>query len=400
MSFLNILSSADVNMLRRRAFLRTVGGAWALSGGLTRWSSGEDRPLTSVEKRLIMRQEKPWNAEANLTDLLTAQTPLEAFFVRCHGTIPEIDTAGFRLKIEGLVERPLDVSIAELTKRFEVATSTAALTCAGNRRNEMNAIKKVPGVMWGAGAVGGTTWQGVRLADLLKSCGLKPDAKHVCFVGGDEVVDKGDKFPFGASIPLAKAMVTGGGSPLLVTQMAGRPLLKEHGYPLRLVVPGYIGARSVKWLSKIVVSDQPSSNHFVAHAYKLLQEETPAAMAAADPIYEIALNSVIGSITRGKDKVIRAAGGAIPSGHGTKITRVEVTLDGGKNWTLAVLTDKNSGMYSWTPWVVEFPARGGETELAVRAFDDSGRVQAETSDWNVKGYQFNGWHKVSVPGEV
>ena len=198
-----------------------------------------------------------------------------------------------------MVEKPMTISLAELMARFPKASTTATLTCAGNRRSEFAAIKKVGGIQWHAGAIGNAEWQGIRLADVLKFVGVKADAKHVWFEGRDEVAEKGETFPFGGSIPLEKAqLTTPTGATLLATEMNGKPLTPSHGFPLRTIVPGFIGARSVKWLHKITVSDRPSPNHFVADVYKLVPEDNAELIAKTLPIYEFILNSVICSVTR------------------------------------------------------------------------------------------------------
>ena len=389
------LERQSAHAIPRRSFLAAMGGLWVGAGGVLRPLRAEER-LTAVQKKLLMRTEKPWNAEAFPEDLTSPITRLESFFVRCHGSVPSIDPAGFRLSVSGLIEKPSELSLADLS-RFPLVTSQAALTCAGNRRLEFNAIRKVGGVQWDIGAVGGAVWEGIRLCDLLRTVRLQPGAKHVWFEGRDDIVEKQETIHFGGSIPLEKALMEDAGAPLLVTKMNGQPLLPEHGFPLRMLVPGFIGARSVKWLAKIAVSDQPSPNHFVAHAYKRITEDTPMAIDAASPLYDVAINSVIATVGWSPDRqAIRAAGGAIPSGSGRQITRVELSLDGGQTWKNIALGSESRPPFSWTPWSAELPAPANPSELAVRAFDDSGRVQAETSEWNVKGYQFNGWHRVPL----
>src|SRR5262249_8853891 len=157
--------------------------------------------------------------------------------------------------------------------------ATVTLTCAGNRRSEFQG-PKIAGVPWGPGAIGNAAWSGISLAALLRRAGIREGAKHVWFEGADEIVDKSDTYPFGGSIPLDKALAGDDRAPaaLLATKMNDKPLTAEHGFPLRGVVPGFIGARSVKWLKTIVVSDRPSPNHYLAAAYKVIKEETPAAL--------------------------------------------------------------------------------------------------------------------------
>jgi sulfite oxidase len=202
------------------------------------------------------------------------------------------------------------------------------MTCAGNRRVEFNKIKPVGGVQWGAGAIGNAQWGGARLSEVLKAAGLKADAKHIWFEGMDEVPHGQETIGFGGSIPLTKALADTAAMPraLLSYEMNGEPLTPDHGFPLRSVVPGYIGARSVKWLGRIVVSDRPSPNHYVAGAYKLVTEDTPLAWDEAGVIYNYAVNSVIAGVTvesqgssrAGKvtDLKMQIMGYALPNGDG------------------------------------------------------------------------------------
>jgi sulfite oxidase len=174
----------------------------------------------------------------------------------------------------------------------------ATLTCAGNRRQEMSVIKPVAGVQWDAGAIGNARWTGALLADVLRAAEIQDGAKHVWFEGLDPIKEKdGSVAPFGGSIPITRAL--SGEGPLLAHAMNGSPLTAEHGFPLRTIVPGYIGARSVKWLAKIVVSDRPSPNHYVAEAYKLIQRDDKTEVAAAEPIYSYPINAAICSPAAG-----------------------------------------------------------------------------------------------------
>lgn len=355
-------------------------------------------------KQLLTRQESPFNAEPALEQLVgNWRTPWELFFVRSHGAVPKIDDSAFRLKIEGRVAKPQLFSVAELRERFPLTTMTATLTCAGNRRDEFSTEKTVAGVQWTAGAIGHAQWAGYRLSDVLKFAGLKSDAKHVQLEGQDEIVDMATstKSPFGGSIPLEKALTDSMYSPgaLLATHMNDQPLTVEHGAPLRLVVPGYIGARSVKWLHKIVVSDRPSPNRFLARDYKLLYEGTEDEIQSTRPILEYALNSAItfpkaGSTVSGERVNVR--GYALPAGKsGTQIAKVEVSADDGQTWQTATITSPRRD-FSWVTWGATVSVPAGMSTLAVRATDTSGNTQPERARWNLKGYMNNGWHRVSV----
>ena len=388
---------------RRELFRHGTVGILALTiaprGSSSRAFAAE--PDSKVSTDLITRQAAPFNAEPPLPKLIEKWiTPNESFFVRSHGAVPKLDAGELTLTIGGLVEKPFSLKVAELIDRFSSVSATATLTCAGNRRAEFGAVKKVGGVQWDAGAIGNAEWQGVPLADVLKLAGVKPDAKHVWFEGSDEVTEKGVTFPFGGSIPIEKALVaTATGATLLATQMNGLPLTPAHGFPLRVVVPGFIGARSVKWLHKITVSDRPSPNHFVADVYKLVPEENSELIAKTQPIYEFALNSAIcvpsaGAAVSGDRITVK--GFALTNGTtGRSVKKVEVSADGGRSWTTAKISSPVRD-YCWVLWSADVPVTNKTESLVVRATDTSGEAQPEKSPWNYKGYQFNGWHQVGL----
>lgn len=382
----------------RRSCLLKLGGLAAAG-----WVWNKTSPAWSDEKpagKLIVRQEKPFNAEPPLDRLLDRWlTDNETFFQRSHGNVPKINADEYRLTIEGLVERPLSLSLGELKEKFPETLAAVTITCAGNRRNEFPAEKKIAGVKWQGGAISTAEWKGVKLADVLKHAGVKADAKHVWFEGLDDVPDGGTIISFGGSIPLDKAMtgtrVTPGA--LLAHTMNQEALPLEHGAPLRGVVPGYIGARSVKWLGKIVVSDQPSPNHFIKDVYKVVTEGTEAEVAATPPIYEQALNSMICQWSLNKDKTrVAVSGFALPAGHPECLIKtVEVSLDGGQTWMPARLASPQRE-FCWTFWDAELPAAALGKMALVRATDTRNETQPREMKFNLKGYQYNAWHAVTL----
>ncbi|MFT5095890.1 MAG: molybdopterin-dependent oxidoreductase [Planctomycetales bacterium] len=400
----NLINADSSN---RREFLRDAslaGTGLAVAPWLAGFSSNANAAEQNSDN-LIIHTTSPLNAEPKL-DVLEKSwiTPVESFYVRSHAPNPKIDPAAFRVTVEGLVDKPLSVSLAELNGSFEEISVLATMTCAGNRRSEHSLIKPVGGVPWQAGAIGNARWSGVRLSEVLKKAGLKEGAKHVWFEGLDEISKGGGIIPFGASIPVSKAMTDAEGMPgaLLTTKMNDQPLTPDHGAPLRGVVPGYVGARSVKWLGKIVVSDRPSPNHYVATAYKLVQEGTPVEWAESGPIYRFPLNSVIctppANSKTGTGK-IAASGYAYPSGQpGTSIAKVEVSADEGRSWTVAKITSPIRE-HCWVLWKADVSLSSSASELIVRATDTRGDVQPEHARWNMKGYMFNGWYHVPIGAE-
>lgn len=392
------------SIAERREFLRRAGVAGA-GLSVAPWLSGSRTSAVAAENNsgnMIIHTTSPLNSEPKLDVLANSWiTPVESFYVRSHAPNPKIEPSSFRLMVEGLVHKPLSISLAELSSVFLETSVVATMTCAGNRRSEHSLIKPVGGVPWQAGAIGNARWSGVRLSEVLKKAGLKEGAKHVWFEGLDEISKGGGIIPFGASIPVSKAMTDADGIPgaLLTTKMNDQPLTPDHGAPLRGVVPGYVGARSVKWLGKIVVSNRPSPNHYVATAYKLVQEGTPREWDEGGPIYRFPLNSAICTPAAGSKVAagkVAVAGYAYPSGRpGTTIAKVEVSSDDKRTWTTAKITSPiREGC--WVLWKANVKVSSSASELVVRATDSHGQSQPEIADWNMKGYMFNGWYHVPI----
>jgi sulfite oxidase len=343
---------------------------------------------------LVVWTEEPLNAETPL-DLLCRSpiTPTELFYVRNHGPVPEVELGSYRLAVGGLVAEPLSLSLGDLG-RFERVTATAAMTCAGNRRSELAALTPIPGqAPWGPGAVGNAVWGGVRLRDVLRAAGADETAGHVAFAGLDQAVEDGERVEFGGSIPLDKAL---GPDVLIADEMNGEALPPLHGYPLRIVVPGYIGARSVKWLSTVTVQREPSDNYFQARTYRLL----PVGSSAPEDGFalgELPLSSAICLVEKLERGRVRAQGYAITGGS-RRVERVDVSVDGGASFATATLAGE-SRPGGWVLWEAEVEVPDGATELAVRAWDSAGSTQPEDPArlWNPKGYANNAWHRARLP---
>lgn len=338
----------------------------------------------------------PLNGGPRLDALIaSALTPTDLFFVRNHAPPPVIDPATYRLRVHGLVQRPLALTLAELRAYFPAARVTATLQCAGNRRQELLPYGEIPGeLLWGEEAISTAAWEGVALRDVLEMAGLADGAAHVEFIGLDMVEEKATSF--GGSIPLDKALAS---EVLLADRMNGAPLPLDHGYPLRAVVPGYLGARSVKWLGEIVVRDAPSQNYYQAHAYKLFPGSVSPATVNWDEgmmLGEMPVTSVICAPRTGSplSSPVTVIGYALTSG-GRHIVRVEVSADRGRTWVGAELQPSDSP-WAWTLWRIELDLPAGEHELAVRAWDSAANTQpAEVQQvWNFKGYYNNAWHRV------
>jgi sulfite oxidase len=347
---------------------------------------------------LIVHTREPLNAEPPLERLAReAITPTELFYVRSHAPAPAIDPAGYLLSVAGLVERPLAFSLDALQQSFPERTLAVTLQCAGNRRADLQAVAPIPGeVPWGHAAIGNAVWTGVPLAAVLAAAGVRAGARYVEFLGHDETERDGARHVFGGSIPLEQS-----DHALLAYGMNGAPLAREHGFPLRAVVPGTIGARSVKWLAAIRLLERPSDNFFQARSYRLfppaVRPETPVAERGEGlALGELPVNSAITTPRAGEQLPagpLTARGYAISGGR--PIVRVDVTLDGGASWRQATLLGRED-RWTWRCWELALELPPGAHTLAVRAWDSAANTQPEDARalWNVKGYMNNAWHRV------
>ncbi|GAB3657051.1 sulfite oxidase [Nocardioides korecus] len=339
---------------------------------------------------MTVHEQQPFNAESSLAALADPVTPNDAFYVRSHGEVPDLDPAAWRLRVHGAVRRELELSLTTLREAFEEHTVTATLQCAGNRRAGLVAVRDIPGeAPWGPGATGTATWTGVRLADVLALAGPDEEARHVGLVGADTCPEAEPEQRFGGSIPLDKAWRH---EVLLAWGMNGEPLPPVHGAPLRLVVPGYIGARSVKWLDEVELRATAWPGFFQHVVYRLLPEDGTPGPGAGTPLGLVALNSDVTS-HRGGDRV--AAGVVELRGHAfaggdRSVARVDVSCDGGASWAQAELLE-DLGPWAWRQWRAELDLAPGEHEVVVRAWDSSAATQPEDEAglWNPKGYVNN-----------
>jgi sulfite oxidase len=347
---------------------------------------------------LVVHEEEPFNAETGLAALAESSlTATDAFYVRGHGAVPEIDPVAWRLHVHGCVERELDLSLATLREAFVEREVTATLQCAGNRRAGLIAIRDIPGeAPWGPGATGTATWTGVALADVLALAGPLREAAHVGFEGADFSGEAEPGQRFGGSIPIDKASRP---EVLVAWAMNGEPLPVVHGAPLRVVVPGYIGARSVKWLERIEVRSSPWPGYFQHVVYRLLPEDGIPGPGAGMPLGLVALNS---DVLSPADGAVVAAGpvqvrGYAFAGGERHVARVDVSLDGGRNWSQAEMLE-DLGPWAWRHWQITVGLSPGDHEILVRAWDSSAATQPEDEAalWNPKGYANNARPRVRV----
>jgi sulfite oxidase len=337
--------------------------------------------------RLTLRLADPFNGGTPLEVLgRSVITPVDAFYVRNHGPLP-VPASEPRLTVDGLVLRPATYQLADLLTRLPRHELVATLQCAGNRRAELSVVKPTGSpLQWGPDAIGTALWSGIRLADVLELVGVRPAAAHVAFEGSDRVATEAGMTLFGGSVPLAKALQP---EVLLVDRMNREPLRPDHGAPLRALVPGYIGARSVKWLSRITLLDGPSDNWFQASDYRL----------NGRPLGETTLNS---AITEPADGATLRAGSVTVRGYalasaGRRLRRVELSTDGGVAWAPTELETDQDGAWSWRLWQRTVELAAGPVELVVRATDDAGTQPADPAQlWNSGGYGNTAWHRIRI----
>ena len=312
--------------------------------------------------------------------------------------MPELDARTLRLHVGGLTERPLELSLQELRDgRFAEREIVVTLQCAGNRRADLMAVRDIPGeAPWGPGATGTATWRGVGLADVIATAGVDSAASHVAFVGVDRSEEATPPQPFGASIPLAKARAE---EVLLAYEMDGQPLQPVHGAPLRVIVPGYIGARSVKWVERIELRSEPWDGYFQSTAYRLLAPDQEPGPGVGMALGEVGLNTAIlvpedgARIPAGSAEL----GGYAFAGGGRGIERVDISRDGGASWACAELLD-DQGPWAWRLWRARIELPAGEHELIARAWDTAAQTQPELPGtvWNPKGYANSSWARTRV----
>jgi sulfite oxidase len=351
---------------------------------------------------MIVRGRLPFNAEPPAAALAGGEiTAIGTFYSRNHGPFPDIAREDWHLRVDGMVDKPLIFTYDELTSEFAAHSVVATLACAGNRRAELLEVRPIPGKdPWAHGAISTAEWRGARLADVLDAAGVhRGDGLHAAFSAPDVAPEAVPVQPYGSSIPLSKAMSE---EVLLAWEMNSESLPRVHGGPVRMVVPGYIGARSVKWVTAIRVQPVPSENYFQASDYRILPPETnpdTAAPGEGISLSSLPLNCDIlcpddGTVIPVGPLTIR---GWAMAGDGRGIGRVDVSLDGGNTWRQADL-EPTSSRWAWRLWFLTVEAHPGPMSLTARAWDDTGVTQPESPAplWNPRGYGNNAWAHINV----
>jgi len=359
-------------------------GGWLAASRVARLRAAEPDPL-------VARVTRPHDLETALGALDEEFTPNDRFFVRSHFGPAVIEERHFRLEIAGLVRKPLALSMAEL-RTLPKVTVPAVLQCSGNGRGLYR--PRVPGAQWERGAVGQAAWSGVRLGDLLRHAGIKPEGKFVRLLGGER--PPMPKTPvFARSITIEKALHP---ATLIAYEMNGAPLPLLHGAPLRAVVPGWVGDDWVKWLRSIRVESAEDAGFYMKTGYRVPDPPVKPGETPKPESMRAMTSMVVKAIITRPVAGARLAGGAVIGGFafaGERAVRaVEVSTDGGRTWRAAAVAP-SKGIGSWQRFELPWKPAPGRHRLLARATDESGVTQPERPAWNPGGYLWNGWDDVS-----
>lgn len=367
---------------------------------------------------LQINSKEPFNAEPPRSALISSYvTPVDFFYKRNHGPIPIVDDIeSYYVSICGLIENSKDLFMRDI-RMLPKYNITATLQCAGNRRTAMSNVRTVKGVGWDVSAIGNAVWSGAKLADVLELVGIpkltsvtRSGGKHVEFVSIDKCKEENGG-PYKASIPLSQA-TNPEADVLLAYEMNGEPLNRDHGYPLRVVVPGVIGARSVKWLDTINILAEECQGFFMQKDYKMFPPSVNwdnINWKSRRPLMDFPVQCVICSLEDvnvmkpGKAKV----SGYAVSGGGRGIERVDISVDGGKSWVEASRYQKtgipyiadhmSSDKWAWVFFevIIDIPH---STQIVAKAVDTAANVQPESVEtiWNLRGVLNTSWHRVQV----
>jgi nitrate reductase (NAD(P)H) len=375
----------------------------------------------------------PFNVEPPMSELRKTRflTPSSLHYVRNHGACPRLKWEEHSILIGGNVPNKMELTMDELVASCPHREIPVTLVCAGNRRKEQNMIRQTIGFNWGPCGVSTNVYKGVLLRDLLLKAGISEKntrGKHVEFIGIEDLPNKVGAGPFpeepwgklvkyGTSIPLARAL-NPAYDVMVAFEANGEKLMPDHGFPVRLIIPGYIGGRMIKWLKQINVLDHETKNHYHYHDNRILPPQITAEESLKGswwykPEYifnELNINSAIASplhneelsIAKNIDKTYNVSGYAY-TGGGRLITRVEVSVDGGVHWELATLDRKERptehGMYwCWTWWDYELKVADliGCKEIWCRAWDESNNCQPDHPTWNLMGMGNNQVFRLKV----
>jgi sulfane dehydrogenase subunit SoxC len=345
-------------------------------------------PFSQVELQLAAR-----NHGMPLEALRYPITPVGLHYLLTHYDIPAVDVASFELVVAGRVARPLTLGLDDLRARPAVELAVT-MECAGNGRAMLS--PRPVSQPWLNEAVGTAAWRGTPLARLLAEAGPLDDAVEVVFTGLDRGFEGGEAQDFERSLPLEEALHD---DVLLAYEMNGAPLNPQHGFPLRLVVPGWYGMASVKWLTRITLVDRPFEGHQQAAAYRFRRDEDDEGTPLSR-ILPRALMVPPGLPEFPTRERTLAAGPCTIEGRAwsgwAPVAAVEVSTDGGTGWTDAELDEAPTSRWAWRGWRYSWDAAPGEHVLSCRARDEAGNEQPAEAPWNVGGYVNNAFQRVAL----
>jgi DMSO/TMAO reductase YedYZ molybdopterin-dependent catalytic subunit len=338
---------------------------------------------------LIIRQKEPNNLETPFDQVDSFLTPMELFYIRSHFSTPKLELASYQLHVDGAVRNPLSLSYNEL-RDMPSETRVATLECAGNSRVFL--IPQAEGAQWELGAVGNAEWTGVPLGALLERAGMEEDACEIVLEGADQGTPKEPPLPpgpisYARSLPRDKAMQQ---EVLIAYEMNGRDLPRDHGYPVRAIVPGHYGMASVKWLTRIYAVREPFRGYWQTSDYGywdyLDGKPVRGALAEMKLKSEIARPRVYETLASNQ---VYTVSGAAWAGE-TEVTEVAVSTDGGQTWAEAEFLDP-AQRYAWRRWKFDWltPKKPGQYILLARAKDANGSVQPDKHDQNYGSYVIN-----------
>ena len=341
-------------------------------------------------------------------------TPYDIFFVRNHFPVPQVDPGQYTLEIKGEgVEKPIRLTLKELKTKFPKHVVTCTIQCAGNRKADLDKVKPLNTSLCMGGFIGTAVWGGARLRDVLLYAGVKEeDIKHVHFEGLDNNPLTGERY--GGSVPALKAMGKSGDC-LLAYEMNGEEIPLDHGYPVRAVVPGVVGARNIKWLATVVASKEEYGGFWQKYRYKGFSPSVDwnnLDYSSAPAIQELPVTSLITSPVNGSQleegETEVSLRGIAWSGGGREVVRVDVSSDGGETWLMADIVAGVGQPYmrawAWVVWEASVPVSKtegeveGEVELCCKAVDRSYNVQPDSTGpiWNLLGYLSNAWDRIHI----
>lgn len=374
----------------RRNLFATVATAAVAS----QFAHGADDPVTIAGKRpMILHNDRPEDLETPVRYFDSWVTPIDVFFVRQHLPRPAaIDTSAYRLTVNGMVSKPLQLTLADL-RNLPQFTVPATLECTGNGRGFYR--PKVPGIQWMRGAIGNAEWRGPRVSDVLKMAGADSGAAFMETDGADAPVASTPDFI--RSLPMKKAMHP---ATILALSMNGQtPAI--HGFPVRLIVPGWDGTSWVKWVTRITAAAQANTGFFMNPAYRYPKYSLPPGTPANPAELEVIEGMPVKSCITAPEEQAKVAPGLVNirgfawAGENA-VERVEVSTDGGSRWREAQLSSQKLP-FAWRLWNLEWrPGDPGYYTLMSRATDTAGRVQPIVSPWNPSGYLWNAIDRVGV----